>query len=190
MAAPTEPTSAEPKSAAEELVDMVFFAPLGLALECLDRFPDLVARGRKQTRFAQSLGKMALGGLARKQPPASPPSRRAAAPPPDKAAPDDKPAAAAQSTETAKPAAKPVTKAKSASKTKATAKPKSTTTPASKAKPAAKPPEDVAAMNARDAIAWIRTVPTDQLAEVEAAERAGKGRVTVLRAIEQAASGS
>ena len=121
MAAPTEPTSAEPKSAAEELVDMVFFAPLGLALECLDRFPDLVARGRKQTRFAQSLGKMALGGLARKQPPASPPSRRAAAPPPDKATPDDKPAAAAQSTETAKPAAKPATKAKSASKTKATA---------------------------------------------------------------------
>ena len=179
---------------------MVFFAPLGLALECLDRFPDLVARGRKQTRFAQSLGKMALGGLARKQPPASPPSRRAAAPPPDKAAPDDKPAAAAQSTETAKPAAtsaatakpaaKPATKAKSASKTKATAKPKPTTTPASKAKPAAKPPEDVAAMNARDAIAWIGTVPTDRLAEVEAAERAGKGRVTVLRAIEQAASGS
>lgn len=147
MAQQTEPATSDPKSAAEELVDMVFFAPLGLALECLDRFPELVARGRKQTSFAQSLGKMALGGFGRR----TPSSRPEPSTPPSAAGADGTPVDAGVATP---------------------------------------PLEDVTAMTAREAIEWIAEVPVDRLGEVEAAERAGKGRVTVLRAIERTMSAS
>jgi len=150
--------SDDPKSPAEELLDIVFFAPLGIVLDYLDRFPDLAARGRKQTKFAQSIGKMALGGMGRPTPGSK--TRPASAPTPP-AATDD------ASTAAVDPG-------------------KSGTAEGDEAEPLA----DVGTMTAKEAIAWIPTLSAARLGDVKAAEEAGKGRVTVLRAIQAAQDAS
>lgn len=58
------------RNAAERLLDLTVYAPLGLALEFRKMFPDLAQRGRRQFTFTKSLGKMAVnkgGGELRKR---------------------------------------------------------------------------------------------------------------------------
>jgi len=56
--------TSEKKDSAEELIDLLVYAPIGLALEYRTLLPELAERGRKQLGFARSVGKLALGGLA------------------------------------------------------------------------------------------------------------------------------
>lgn len=64
-----------------ELVELLVFAPVGAVLDMLDRYPDHVERGRKQVKFAQNLGKMAMGGFGGSRPaPAPKPPQRPASP--------------------------------------------------------------------------------------------------------------
>ena len=51
-----------------ELVELMVFAPVGAVLDMLDRYPEHVERGRKQVKFAQNLGKMAMGGFGGARP--------------------------------------------------------------------------------------------------------------------------
>lgn len=143
----------DPKSPAEELVDLVVFGPLGLALEYLERFPDFVQRGRKQANFAQSIGKMALGGFARR--PA--PTRTST---PAKASEVPKRQAPAPSTPVETQADEPL------------------------AGSTDEPLPGYAAMTAREVIAAVEGLSLQALTALEAAETAGKNRVTVLRAVQ------
>jgi len=44
----------------DQVADLVFFAPLGLALEGRRLYPELVARGRRQVLFTRTIGRFAV----------------------------------------------------------------------------------------------------------------------------------
>lgn len=48
------------RSAAEQLADLVLYAPLGLTLEARRLFPEMAARGRRQILFTRTIGKFAV----------------------------------------------------------------------------------------------------------------------------------
>lgn len=199
---------ADPKSPAEELVDLLVFAPLGIALECLEKLPGFVERGRKQANFAQSIGKMALGGFARRPTPSKPTSAKTE---PGKSqtaktqaaktqaakhqgagnsSPENQSPAVAGEAAAAKPTKQAATKKTSAKKTSPkTTKPAAKKTPAADqpardtAVPDAEPIPGYASMTARQIIAVLDSLTPASLDALEAAENAGKSRVTVLRAI-------
>lgn len=161
----------ETKSPAEELVDMVVFGPLGLALEYLENFPHFVDRGRKQAKFARSIGKMAVGGLG-----AARPTSRPTRPTVDTTATEKASAAAATA------------KASRGSKPSAAAKPSKTTSPSAPAK-GPESAADPSTQTAAELIAQVKTLTGKELQALRSAEQSGKARVTVLRAIDARLAG-
>jgi hypothetical protein len=48
------------RSVPEQVADLVFYAPYGLALEARRLYPELAARGRRQLLFTRTVGKFAV----------------------------------------------------------------------------------------------------------------------------------
>lgn len=193
----SDPAGDQPKDPIEEFLDVAVFAPVGLVLHVMENFDDLVARGRRQLRFAQSVGQMALGGLSsasgaskssapnRGAEPASKAKRVATDKQPGRTKPAEQETARKPTKKAA--AKKPASKAAKSTRTakKSTASPKAKKKTGSASNSASNAPFDVTKLSAKDAIASIRSLAdADSLRAVSAAEKQGANRVTVLRAAE------
>lgn len=168
------------KSPVDQLLDLLVYAPLGLALTARDQLPSLIERGRAQVNQQTTLAKM-MGQYAVKegekeirrrveQMGARPEAEPAPAPPPPatatngKAAAPEAPAAAAPATPTPTPAPAPAE---------------------------AKPTGDHLAIPGYDTLSASQVVQrlpglsNDELAAVRAYEEATRGRRTILTKIGQ-----
>lgn len=61
------PSMDDNKEPFDRVLDVLVYAPLGFALEFRRVVPELAESGRRQARFAQSLGKMAFDAMGRSQ---------------------------------------------------------------------------------------------------------------------------
>lgn len=161
----------------DEILDAVLFAPIGLTLHCLENYPELVERGRRQVNFAQSLGRMAFAAASS--------ARKQSSPRPD--------TSGQRSGSTAPPASARQTMAKAAKATSTSSEsvPKrQAKTPAKKTSAKATSMStaenvvDTNTLTAKAAIAAVAKMSATDLTAAQKVEKAGKGRVTVLRAID------
>jgi len=111
----------EERDPIDDVMDLLVFAPIGLALELRNLLPGLAERGRRQVNFARSVGQMATKSATQPPQPKKAASESAAT---KKAAPKT---AAKEEPDTAKPKAKPkkATAKKKAAPTAAAEKPTS-----------------------------------------------------------------
>lgn len=156
------PESEQNTPSVEELIDFAVYAPIGLALHCLENYPELVERGKRQIGFARSIGKMAFAA-----------ANAASSGRGGSSSADAERAGARQKSD---PPAKKAT-------TKRATKPEASKAGSKKTAAASDASFDPANHTAKEVIAKVQKLTTRELASLEKAEKAGKARVTVLRAI-------
>jgi len=190
------------KDSAEQLIDLLIYAPLGLALEYRTLLPELAERGRRQLGFARSVGKLALGGLVAQADRTRSATEARAKPSPSPASSDAEPTSEAKLPEAKKAAAKKAPAKKAAAKKAPAKKAAAKKAPAKKAaakKPAAKKADATASadadidavlptyetLTARNIVGRLDGLNPAQLRIVAAHEGENRQRTTVLNRIEQ-----
>ena len=170
------------KDSAEQLIDLLIYAPLGLALEYRTLLPELAERGRRQLGFARSVGKLALGGLVAQADRTRSATEARAKPSPSPASSDAEPTSEAKLPEAKKAAAKKAPAKKAAAK-KPAAKKADATASADADIDAVLPTYET--LTARNIVGRLDGLNPAQLRIVAAHEGENRQRTTVLNRIEQ-----